>query len=211
MNDVAAALKEIAERVEVYDPRPPAFTDEALALSFTERHAHESRCGSPHEVSVDDFVASMPMHNYIFKPTREPWPAASVDARLPLVPLFATDGTPLLDANGRHKTMKPSAYLDKNAPVEQMTWAPGKRMLICNRLVADGGWIERNGVTCFNLYRPAIIEPGDAAKAGPWVDLVHKLFTDEADHIIQWLAHRVQHPEEKINHALVLSARPSRP
>jgi hypothetical protein len=26
----------------------------------------------------------------------------------------------------------------------------------------------------------------------------------EAEHIIRWLAHRVQHPEEKINHALVL-------
>ena len=29
-------------------------------------------------------------------------------------------------------------------------------MLIKDRLVSNGGWIEREGVTCFNLYRPPI-------------------------------------------------------
>jgi hypothetical protein len=32
-----------------------------------------------------------------------------------------------------------------------MTWAPGEPMLIPGRLVSNGGWIKRNGVTCFNL------------------------------------------------------------
>ena len=31
-------------------------------------------------VSVDDFHAYMPMHSYIFEPTREMWPGASVNA-----------------------------------------------------------------------------------------------------------------------------------
>ena len=39
-------------------------------------------------------------------------------------------------------------------------------MLIKDRLVFDGGWIERQGVTCFNLYRPPRIELGDASEAG---------------------------------------------
>jgi hypothetical protein len=30
------------------------------------------------------------------------------------------------------------------------------------------------------------------------------VYPEEADHIVQWLAHRVQRPQEKINHALVL-------
>ena len=34
--------------------------------------------------------------------------------------------------------------------------------------------------------------------------IVRKVYPDDADHIIRWLAHRVQHPDEKINHALVL-------
>jgi hypothetical protein len=85
-----------------------------------------------------------------------------------------------------------------------MTWAPGLSMLIRDRLISDGGWIERKDVTCFNLYRPPIRKQGDAAKAGPWLDHVRKVFGDNAEHVINWLAHRVQRPGEKINHALVL-------
>ena len=32
---------------------------------------------------------------------------------------------------------------------------------------------------------------------------MHKVFGGDADHIVKWLAHRVQRPQEKINHALV--------
>jgi hypothetical protein len=77
-------------------------------------------------------------------------------------------------------------------------------MLIQNLLIAEGGWIPRIGVNCFNLYRPPDVQPGDAAKARPWLDLGIKLFGDSADHVVKWLAHRVQRPSEKINHALVL-------
>jgi hypothetical protein len=33
-------------------------------------------------VMVDDFYAYMPMHSYLFVPSREMWPASSVNARL---------------------------------------------------------------------------------------------------------------------------------
>lgn len=33
---------------------------------------------------------------------------------------------------------------------------------------------------------------------------MHRVFGDDAEHILNWLAHRVQHPADKINHALVL-------
>jgi hypothetical protein len=87
-------------------------------------------------------------------------------------------------------------------------WAPGLPMLIRDRLVSEGGWIERSGVTCFNLYRPPVLEPGDASQAGPWLDHVRKVYGENSDHIIFWLAHRVQRPQEKINHALVLGGAP---
>jgi hypothetical protein len=45
---------------------------------------------------------------------------------------------------------------------------------------------------------------GDKNSAGRWLDHVHRVFPDDAHHIIKWLAHRVQFPQEKINHALVL-------
>lgn len=79
-------------------------------------------------------------------------------------------------------------------------------MLIRNLLISDGGRISQSGVTCFNLYRPPI-DPGDRASAGPWLSHVHKVFPDDADHIVKWLAQRVQRPQEKINHALVLGGK----
>jgi hypothetical protein len=47
-----------------------------------------------------------------------------------------------------------------------------------------------------------------AGDATPWLNLVHKIFPEEADHIVTWLAQRVQRPHEKINHALVLGGKP---
>src|SRR5262249_29776703 len=69
---------------------------------------------------------------------------------------------------------------------------------------ADGGWIERPKVSCFNLYRPPTIKRGNAATAAPWLDHARRVFGVDADHIVRWLAHRVQRPAEKVNHALVL-------
>src|SRR5262249_31386046 len=81
----------------------------------------------------------------------------------------------------------------------------GLPMLIPDRLVIDGGWIERPGVTCFNLYRPPRLELGDAGKVEPWLKHLHELFENpDVEHILRWLAHRVQLPQEKVNHALVL-------
>ena len=137
-------------------------------------------------VQLDDFYAYMPQHKYIFTPTREVWPASSVDARLPNV-----------------GTEKASRWLDQNRAVEQMTWAPGETTVIEHRLIADGGWIPRTGCSVFNLYRAPIIEPVSGS-AAPWLDHVKRLYGSDADHVINWLAQRVQRPHEKINHALVL-------
>jgi len=154
-------------------------------------------------VTINDFVAYMPSHVYIFTPCREPWTQRSVNSRVPPVPVLDNQGNPKR-VKGKLVTMSPSHWLDQNRPVEQMTWCPGFPMLIKDRLVVDGGWIERADVTCFNHYREPRIVPGDAAKAEPWLDHVRKIYPEDVNHIITWLAHRVQRPQEKINHALVL-------
>jgi hypothetical protein len=134
-----------------------------------------------------DFYAYMPQHSYIYVPSREMWPATSVNSRL---------GE---DAN---------EWLDQNRPVEQMTWAPGEPVVIKDALIADGGWIEKEGVSCFNLYRPPVITPGDPGLAKPWIEHVSFVYPNSAEHIIRWCAHRVQYPGEKINHALVIGGSP---
>ena len=98
----------------------------------------------------------------------------------------------------------PSAWIDQNLPVEQMTWAPGLPEVIRDKLVSDGGWIDHEGASTFNLYRAPRIKSGDASSAQRWVDHIHRIFPGEAELIILWLAHRVQRPHEKINYGIVL-------
>ena len=52
-------------------------------------------------VSLEDFYAHMPSHQYIFMPTREPWPASSVNSRIGKVTAAGKDGKPLLDNAGK--------------------------------------------------------------------------------------------------------------
>jgi hypothetical protein len=155
-------------------------------------------------VGLYDFFAYMEMLNYIYIPTRQPWPAKNVDARVPPVPLLDAAGQPVLDDRGDPIIMKPSAWLARHRPVEQITWAPGLPMQIKNRLANEGGWVERNAVSSFNLYRPPECRSGNPHKIGPWLDHLRKIYPDDHKHIIRWLAQRVQHPDVKINHALVL-------
>ncbi len=139
-------------------------------------------------VTLEDFYAYMPMGNsYIFAPTGEMWPGSSIDARIP-----------------KFGKVPASKWLSQNRPVEQISWMPGKPNLIKNRLIAEGGFIAREGVNTFNLYRPPRLEPGDPNNAGRWLEHLRLLFPDDYEHIIKWLAHRVQRPAEKINHALLL-------
>jgi len=70
--------------------------------------------------------------------------------------------------------------------------------------LVEGGWTAKRGTTGFNLYIPPTISQGSAADAGKWVDHVRLVYPNEADLIVDYLAHRVQRPGEKINHALVL-------
>jgi hypothetical protein len=155
-------------------------------------------------VTYDDFLAYMPEHKYIFRPSREIWVGASVNARLQPKPLLNKHGKQVIDDAGNPAFIKATLWLDRNQPVEQLTWAPGKPEIIADRLVSSGGWIRRPGCHVANRYLPPTIVPGNPRAATLWVRHVHKLYGREALHIIRCLAHRVQRPWQKINHALVL-------
>jgi hypothetical protein len=161
----------------------------------TPRKPKEKKDAKPGEATHDEFWAYLPDHKYIYIPTGELWPAASVDSRLPPVEI------PM-----REKPILASKWLDQNRAVQQMVWAPGEPTVIESRLMADGGWVHHIGAKAFNLYRPpqALMPPPAGVDASPWVRHVEYVFGEEADHIIKWAAHRVQRPHEKVNHALVL-------
>jgi hypothetical protein len=106
----------------------------------------DGKCGANRAgVRLDDFYAYMPMHSYIYAPTRELWPASSVNARVP----------------PPAKGIKASLWLDQRRPVEQMTWAPGSPMLIANRLISEGGWI---GFQFYDHSKSYIASPPDVLR-----------------------------------------------
>jgi Family of unknown function (DUF5906) len=104
------------------------------------------------DLTPDDFVAYMPTHSYIYTPTRAMWPAASVNARV----------NPI-------EGMKASDWLDRNRPVEQMSWAPGEPMLIQNKIINDGGWVDTPNTTvgAQGIGKDTTLEPVKNA-VGPW-------------------------------------------
>src|SRR4029077_1481239 len=107
-------------------------------------------------------------------------PRSSINARFPPVEVTTADGETV--------EMKPADWLAQMRPVEQMTWAPGEPQLIRDRLVTQGGWVDRRDTTVFNLYRPPMPMRGNADLVGPWVDHVCKVYPDDWPHIIMWLA-----------------------
>jgi hypothetical protein len=198
--ELKAVVREAIEEA----PRGPERPEAEIQRYLSDKYLDENIAGAiknfadKNAVSLTDFYAYMPSHSYIYAPTREHWPASSVNARVAPIPFT--------DADGEEQQLKANVWIDQNQPVEQMTWAPGLPMTIRNRLISNGGWIERQGAAVFNLYRPPTLESGDASKAEPWLGHLRKIYPDEPNHIALWFAWRVQRPDIKINHALVLGS-----
>ena len=92
--------------------------------------------------------------------------------------------------------------LDLERAAVQLTWHPSEPMIIEDRLVSEGGWIERNGCELLQPLSPAVAAIPGRGNAGRWVDHVRLIYPDDAEHIIRWLAHRVQRSraERSITH-----------
>jgi hypothetical protein len=137
-------------------------------------------------LSYNDFYLHSEQHQYIYLPTGRLWPSSTINTRL-----------------AKREGLKPSTWIDKHQAVEQMTWFPGEPTLVKNKLFKEGDWVKHEGALVYNHYRKPTVELGDAAGAQPWIDHVVYVYPDNAEWIIPWCAHRAQHPNIKINHALV--------
>jgi Primase C terminal 2 (PriCT-2) len=87
----------------------------------------------PTNAKFDDFYAYLPQHQYVYIPTRELWPAATIDSVL-----------------GR----KASVRLDRSRPLHQMTGHPGMEMVIRDHVVLGGALLPTKDAHTFNLYLP---------------------------------------------------------
>ena len=154
------------------------------------------------EIIPGQFWAYMPQHNFYHRPSRQWWPAASVDANLRKIQVGfdAVKQKPIL--------ISASRWLDQHRRVEIVCWMPGQGEIIQDRFPERGGWIEKKGIHCLNTYRLPTIRLGDSTKAERWVALVKRVYPKDYEHLIRYFAHYVKKPDIKINHALVLGGKP---
>ena len=158
----------------------------------------------PKGATIYDFWAFRPKHDYIFMPSGQHWPTASINSIFAALPLLGKDGKPLFDEKGKPRTQKASNWLDVNRHVEGLTWAPGKPPILADTLATEDGLIPSAGNNTFNTYKPSNLKPGDPERAKLWLDHCYLVYGDQADHMIKWFAHRAQFPWQKVNHALVM-------
>jgi hypothetical protein len=144
--------------------------------------------------SVDTFVYDHESNAYIYRPSGKSWVAASVDAACGQV-----------NVDGR--LIKASLWIQQHARITTTTSTPAiKGDILEGYDCREGVLFESPGGAVYNKYRPPTIVPGDAALAAPFEAHVRRLMPREgdADQFLNYLAHRVQKPEEKPRFALVI-------
>ena len=199
--EYATNRKSEADRLHVRVGDLDHEVNKARARKTKEARAEKMAAVAPGEtphtlaaVSMDDFYAVLPQAKYLYTPTRAMWTAETINR------LFGPTemGEPT-----------PAMILDQMRGVQAMTWAPGLPLIVKNRLVHDAGWIDRADCCTVNLYRPPTIGKGDANDVDPWLDLVRKIYPERMERLLDFLAWPVQHPDIKINHALLMGGPPN--
>ena len=139
----------------------------------------------PKYATKTQFWSILPDGKYMFVPTRQMWDGDKINSLL---------------------GQSASRALDNERGCAMLVWAPGEAMIIEDRIIFKGAWRAEAGHRVFNLYVPPDPSTGDPDKAGPWLELGAKLWGDQLQHMLDVFAFKVQHPDVKVNHAIVLGS-----
>jgi hypothetical protein len=169
-------------------PLPPGASLEPLAAMSQPLTVPS---GAPNELTPADFWACLPLHNYINRRTREFWSVEAVNGHLKRFTEGVCEG------------MRPAAWLDMFRFVQQVSWQPAYPEIIEGKVATAGMLSDDPTGRIYNLFHPSDAV-ASYADASPWVEHVKTLYPDDAEHILNWMAYRIQNPGLKINHALVL-------
>jgi hypothetical protein len=158
-------------------------------------------------MSLDDFWSYAPERKYFYEPCNTLYVGQFIDSYFGKQPVLDASGNPVRKA-GKLVMQPTTKMLDQTKWLNQISWAPGQPKIIEGRVFDRDGWKPVLSARCMNTYQPPRIDPGDAAMALPWTKHLRRIYPKDADDIERWLAHRLQRPWEKINHALVLIGDP---
>lgn len=153
------------------------------------------------ESPKEDFYYYAPTNSWYYRLKHEYWPAPGVDSKV----------SPI---NEGGKIMKASEWIRQHAVITSVTKRPEMTELTKGVDVNREGVLVKSGGATYNEYVKSDIEGGDARLATPFIDHVRKVFArpspgegvlSDADQFIQFMAHRVQRPEEKPQFCLLIA------
>jgi hypothetical protein len=201
----------ISRRLEYYDPwsQPEPVPAVPIPAAILDMHKQQSQHYAAAMIgplpdhpelpmdqanSLSRFWAHLPSGKIIYEGTRDLWSAASTDKHVGRI----KDAMNPNSGPG----MLASTFLSQHRGVQSMGWDPSEPMIIQGRVLTQEGWITSRGDRTFNRYLPPSIAhiKGDIS---PWLDHLRNIYPDDVDHVVNWFAHRVQRPGDKVNHALV--------
>jgi hypothetical protein len=97
-----------------------------------------------------------------------------------------------------------AALIEETKVCSNLFWSPGMPTLIEDKAIVDGALFDFPGNNLLNLYKaPHLKLQGNSEGAGFWLELGEFLYGEDFYHLLQCFAFKIQHPEEKINHAIV--------
>lgn len=146
-------------------------------------------------VPIDNFIYFAPGNNFVYRPTASMWIATAVDVAVGKI-------------NDNGNIVKASDWISQNRLATSMTKSPALAGdYIKGFDCREGELIVQAGSALFNSYRKSAIELGDPKQAKPLLEHVNKVFnkTGDTEQFLDYMAHRVQIPEEKPRFALLIA------
>ena len=147
------------------------------------------------EVPKTNLIYLAPENAFLNLITHQCWTAKAVDTRVAPV-------------NEDSKLIAASQWIQRNQAATSITCTPalpegltpGYDCFRGRKVLSQGGAI-------FNLYKRTMLKPGNAKSAGPFLQHCELLFNKpgDAEQFFNFMAHRVQRPEEKPRFALLIA------
>jgi hypothetical protein len=132
-------------------------------------------------------------HGYLYRPTMETWPEKDTNIAV----------SPMMDDGVMRKATE---ILQRRRLVTCVTSHPQLAEYTPDMNVVKGELVADPGAAILNVFRHSTIVLGDAALAMPWVEHCERIFNKpgDCDQFLDFMAHRVQRPWEKIRFALLI-------
>lgn len=190
------------DAIEVFNDQE-VVAKESINTKILQSHIPEFELGLREYSELKDYVYFPTEDKYINRIHGGFVTAKAIDIQHPKI-----DTGKLEKYTGKKIILKASTYIAQNQRVGSITWNPREKEYILSHSVINGELRYTPGMHTYNTYRRPEFSMAALEEApenpGPWLAHLNELYGVETEHILSWFANRVQEPENKVNHCLVL-------